>query len=304
MRGILLAGGSGTRLRPLTISVSKQLLPVHNKPLIYYPLSTLLLAGIREILLVTTPRDVVGFQSLLGDGSRFGIRLQYAIQEQPNGIPEALVLGEEFLAGGPSCLILGDNVFYGTGVGESLRNLAVQKGATIFAQRVSDPSRYGVVAFDEEGLAVSLEEKPKTPASSFAVPGLYFYDASASKRARALRPSGRGETEITELNRTYLEEGALQVIPLPRGTVWLDTGTLESLHQASEFVRVVEARQGNVISSPEEIAWRLGYISDTDLVASAAKMHGSAYGEYLAALAGQRQEFFEVPDVVRLKKTI
>ncbi len=253
---------------------------------------------------MTSPRDVNGFKALLGDGSRFGISIQYAIQEQPNGIPEALILGEEFLAGESCCLVLGDNVFYGTGVGESLRGIEVQQGATVFAQKVSDPSRYGVVVFDDEGRAVSLQEKPSSPASSFAVPGLYFYDETASERARALRPSSRGETEITDLNTAYLEDGQLRVIPFPRGTVWLDTGTLESLHQASEFVRVVEARQGSLISSPEEIAWRLGYISSSDLLASASEMRGSAYGEHLGALASKRQEFFEVPDIVRLKKSI
>jgi glucose-1-phosphate thymidylyltransferase len=284
MRGIILAGGSGTRLHPLTISVSKQLLPVFNKPMIYYPLSTLLLAGVREILIICTSRDLGSFQAILGDGSRFGVSITYAVQDEPRGIADGLIIGEEFLGAEPSCLALGDNIFFGSGVGEMLSDYETKKGATVLAQSVADPSRYGIVEFDKSGRAVSIQEKPNAPRSSFAIPGLYFLDNTASARARAISPSSRGELEITDVLQSYLNEGSLEVKVLPRGTAWLDTGTIESLFQASEFVKVVEQRQGFKIACPEEIAWRMGYISDDDLKAIASEMKKTEYGEYLAAL--------------------
>lgn len=284
MRGIILAGGSGTRLHPLTIAVSKQLLPVYNKPMIYYPLSTLMLAGVREILMITSPQDHVQFVSLLGDGSAWGIRLSYSIQEAPKGIAEGLLIGEEFLGNSTVCLALGDNIFYGAGVGESLAEYETAHGATVLAQKVHDPSRYGIVEFNENGMAVSLEEKPTAPRSSYAVPGLYFYDNTAVSRAKRLSPSSRGELEITDLNKSYLDDGLLNVKPLPRGTAWLDTGTIDSLAQATEFVKVVEQRQGFKIACPEEIAWRLGYIDQSQLLTLAA-LHGKTeYGKYLESL--------------------
>jgi glucose-1-phosphate thymidylyltransferase len=284
MRGIILAGGSGTRLHPLTIAVSKQLLPVYNKPMIYYPLSTLMLAGVREILIITTPQDHAQFVSLLGDGSAWGIRLSYEIQEAPKGIAEGLLIGEEFLGDSTVCLALGDNIFYGAGVGESLADYETTHGATVLAQKVHDPSRYGIVEFSEEGKAVSLEEKPTAPRSSYAVPGLYFYDNTAVSRTKKLSPSDRGELEITDLNKSYLEEGLLNVKPLPRGTAWLDTGTIDSLAQASEFVKVVEQRQGFKIACPEEIAWRLGYIDHSELRALSVRQEKTEYGKYLESL--------------------
>lgn len=284
MRGIILAGGSGTRLHPLTIAVSKQLLPVYNKPMIYYPLSTLMLAGVREILIVATNRDLPHFQSLLGDGSFLGIHITYASQEQPRGIAEGLLIGESFLGEENVCLALGDNIFYGSGVGESLADYETGLGATILAQTVSDPHRYGIVEFDDRGAALSLEEKPKSPKSSYAVPGLYFYDNTSVARAKNLAPSPRGELEITDLNKSYLKDGLLQVRPLPRGTAWLDTGTIEALSQASEFVKVVEQRQGFMIACPEEIAWRLGYISSEQLLRQSASAIKTDYGAYLKSL--------------------
>lgn len=286
MRGIILAGGSGTRLHPLTIAVSKQLLPVYNKPMIYYPLSTLMLAGVTEILIITTPQDHGQFVSLLGDGSAWGIRLSYSIQESPKGIAEGLLIGEEFLGNSTVCLALGDNIFYGAGVGESLADYETTYGATILAQKVHDPSRYGIVEFNENGKAVSLEEKPVAPRSSYAVPGLYFYDSTAVSRTKRLSPSARGELEITDLNKSYLEDGLLNVKPLPRGTAWLDTGTIDSLAQASEFVKVVEQRQGFKIACPEEIAWRLGYIESTQLRKLAGLQMKTEYGAYLLDLLG------------------
>ncbi len=284
MRGIILAGGSGTRLHPLTIAVSKQLLPVYNKPMIYYPLSTLMLAGVREILIITTPQDHAQFVSLLGDGSAWGIHLSYEIQEAPKGIAEGLLIGEEFLGDSTVCLALGDNIFYGAGVGESLADYETTHGATVLAQKVHDPSRYGIVEFSEDGKAVSLEEKPTAPRSSYAVPGLYFYDNTAVSRTKKLSPSDRGELEITDLNKSYLEEGLLNVKPLPRGTAWLDTGTIDSLAQASEFVKVVEQRQGFKIACPEEIAWRLGYIDQSELRALSVRQGKTEYGRYLESL--------------------
>lgn len=287
MRGIILAGGSGSRLHPLTVSVSKQLLPVYNKPLIYYPLSTLLLAGTRDIAIITSPRDRSAFMNLLGDGHRFGVNISYLVQESPDGIAKALLLAENFLDGDSSCLALGDNILYGSGVGEMLSEYETNSGATILAQTVADPERYGVVELDEVGRAVSLEEKPTSPKSSFAVPGLYFYDSTAVERAKSLTPSTRGELEITDLNKSYLEDGQLNVVRLPRGTVWLDTGTVDSLSQATEFVKVVEQRQGTLVGSPEEIAWRMGYIKDADLTESATMFSKTAYGVALRQLVPQ-----------------
>ena len=281
MRGIILAGGSGTRLHPLTIAVSKQLLPVYNKPMIYYPLSTLMLAGVREILLITSRRDREQFKALLGDGSGLGIKIEFGLQEEPRGIAEGLIIGEEFLGDSTICLALGDNIFYGAGVGEGLADYETHTGATILAQAVQDPSRYGVVEFNADGKAKSIIEKPAKPTSTYAVPGLYFYDNSAVGRAKKLSPSGRGELEITDLNLSYLEDDLLNVRQLPRGTAWLDTGTIESLAQASEFVKVVEQRQGFMIACPEEIAWRLGYIDAIALSELANKQFKTDYGQYL-----------------------
>lgn len=284
MRGIILAGGSGTRLQPLTLAVSKQLLPVYNKPMIYYPLSTLMLAGVKEVLIITTNRDNSQFVSLLGDGSSLGIRIEYETQEEPRGIAEGLIIAEGFIGDANICLALGDNIFYGAGVGERLADYETNHGATILAQKVQDPSRYGVVSFNSKGKALSLEEKPESPSSSYAVPGLYFYDNSAISRAKKLTPSHRGELEITDLNNAYLSEGLLNVKLLPRGTAWLDTGTVESLSLASEFVKVVEQRQGFKIACPEEIAWRLNYIDSERLALLAKKQSKSDYGKYLLSL--------------------
>jgi len=281
MKGILLAGGTGSRLHPLTRAVSKQLLPVYNKPMIYYPLSTLMLSGIREILIVTTARDQHQFRDLLGDGEHLGLSIEYAIQDEPRGIAHALLLGEEFADGGSVALILGDNIFYGAGVGDSLGSYKSNAGATIFAQRVTDPSRYGVIVLDVDGNAIALQEKPVTPKSDMAVTGLYFFDNSAFERARSISPSIRGELEVTDLNLSYLASGDLHVVSLPRGTAWLDTGTIESLAQASEFVKVVESRQGFMIACPEEIAWRYGYLDDKRLEALATLYGSGDYSEYL-----------------------
>ena len=284
MRGILLAGGTGSRLWPLTRSISKQLLPVFDKPMIYYPISTLVMAGICEILIVTTPEDRPHFHRLLGDGSQWGLRLDYAVQERPEGIAQALVLGADFIGDEPVALILGDNIFHGSGLGSRLTGYTDLKGGQVFAYALADPSAYGVVEFDEMGLVLSIEEKPTRPRSRYAVPGLYFYDNRVVEIARTLRPSTRGELEITDVNRAYMEEGELYVTPLDRGTAWLDTGTFTSLVQASEFVRVIEERQGFKVGCVEEVAWRAGLISDTQLRLLAEPLLKSGYGRYLLDL--------------------
>ena len=284
MKGIVLAGGSGSRLWPITKGVSKQLLPVYDKPMIYYPISTLMLAGIREILIITTPHDQSAFIRLLGDGSQWGISLTYAIQEAPRGLAEAFILGEEFLDGEGCALVLGDNIFYGAGLGRQLAEAHSGAGATIFAYEVSNPQDYGVIEFDEAGQPLSIEEKPANSRSNFAIPGLYFYDRSVVERAKNLKPSRRNELEITDLNRTYLEEHSLNVRVLPRGTAWLDTGSFDSLNDASSFVKIVEQRQGLKIGCIEEISWMNGWISDEQLQTLAAQLVSSGYGEYLKSL--------------------
>jgi glucose-1-phosphate thymidylyltransferase len=289
MKGIVLAGGSGTRLYPATLGVSKQLLPVYDKPLVYYPLSVLMLAGVRDVLLVSTPHDLPLFRRLLGDGGQWGIRIAYAEQDRPRGIAHALVLAEEFLQGGPSALILGDNVFHGNDLDLRLaEGRQTGEGAAVFAYRVSDPERYGVVEFDRDGRALALEEKPRAPRSNWAVTGLYFYDAEAPVLARALAPSARGELEITDLNRVYLERGLLRVTQLGRGYAWLDTGTHDSLLEAGEFVRAIEKRTGQKVAAPEEIAWHMGFISDAELLAAAGPLRSSGYGRYLERLIQYR----------------
>jgi len=283
--GIILAGGAGTRLHPTTLVVSKQLLPVYDKPMIYYPLSTLMLTGIRDILLISTPQDLPRFRQLLGDGSQWGLTFRYAEQAQPNGLAQAFVIGRDFIGTRHSTLVLGDNIFYGAGLIDQLRRAAARPtGATVFGYRVRDPERYGVAEFDDQFRVVSLEEKPAKPRSNYAVTGLYFYDERVADLAAQLEPSARGEYEITDLNLEYLKQGALQLEVMSRGTAWLDTGTQESLHDASSFVQAVERRQGLKISSPEEIAWRLGYIDDTQLEALARPLGKSGYGDYLRAL--------------------
>jgi len=284
-KGIVLAGGSGTRLYPLTMAVSKQIMPVYDKPMIYYPISILMLAGIREILIISTPRDLPSFKELLGTGQRFGVEFNYAEQPSPDGLAQALIIGEEFLSGSPSALILGDNVFYGHELEQTLADADVQEaGSTIFGYHVSDPTSYGVVEFDKEGLAISLEEKPEQPRSNYAVPGLYFYDKYASKFAKALSPSSRGELEITDLNRVYLEAGNLSVEVLGRGTAWLDTGSHDNLASATDFVRVIEKRQGLKIACLEEISLYKGWMTSEE-VEKAAQAHGSStYGKYLKNL--------------------
>ncbi len=281
MRGIILAGGSGTRLNPITLGTSKQLVPVYDKPMVYYPLSTLMLAGIQDVLVITTPHDAESFHRLLGDGSRLGVDLSYAVQEVPNGLAQAFVLGADFIGDQPAALVLGDNIFYGPGMGTRLRRHTSPDGGVVYAYRVANPSDYGVVEFDEDFRAVSIEEKPAHPKSDYAVPGLYFYDNDVVGIARGLRPSARGEYEITDVNRAYLEAGRLTVEVLPRGTAWLDTGTFDSLANATSFIRTIQHRQGLNIGCPEEIAWRMGFIDDDGLRERAEPLVKSGYGQYL-----------------------
>jgi glucose-1-phosphate thymidylyltransferase len=291
MKGIILAGGKGTRLYPLTIGVSKQLLPVYDKPMIYYPLSMLMLAGIREILIITTPEDQAQYQRLLGSGSQWGLKFSYEIQEYPRGLADAFIVGEDFIGDDSAALILGDNIFYGHGLPDILRKAAkLKKGAVIFAYPVNDPERYGVVEFDEKGHALSLEEKPKTPRTNFAVPGIYFYDNRVVEFAKSLKPSQRGEIEITDLNKIYMNQSELHVERIGRGVAWLDAGMHHSLLQASNFVQAVEERQGMMISCPEEIAYRMGFITADQLKELAKGFNGNRYGQYLMRLAKEGKE--------------
>ncbi|HPE34558.1 MAG TPA: glucose-1-phosphate thymidylyltransferase RfbA [Bacteroidales bacterium] len=287
MKGIILAGGAGTRLHPLTLAISKQLMPVYDKPMIYYPLSVLMMAGIRDILIISTPTDLPNFEKLLGDGSRLGCNFSYKVQFIPNGLAQAFVLGEEFIGNRKAALILGDNIFYGSGLQGILQENNNPTGGVVFAYHVSDPERYGVVEFDENKKAISIEEKPKHPKSNFAVPGLYFYDNSVVEVAKNIQPSARGEYEITDVNKYYLEQGKLKVALLSRGTAWLDTGTFESLLQASQFVEVIEHRQGLKIGCIEEIAYRMGFINEEKLVEIAQPLLKSGYGEYLVRLVNK-----------------
>jgi glucose-1-phosphate thymidylyltransferase len=289
MRGIILAGGSGTRLHPITIGMSKQLLPVYDKPMIYYPLSTLMMAGVRDILVITTPHDAPGFERLLGDGSQFGINLSYVQQHEPEGLAQAFVLGANHLGNDSAALVLGDNIFYGPRLGTSLSRFQNISGGAIFAYWVANPSAYGVVEFSDDGMALSLEEKPATPKSQYAVPGLYFYDNDVIEIAKNLKKSARGEYEITEVNQIYLNRGRLSVEVMARGTAWLDTGTFDSLLDASDYVRTLERRQGLKVSVPEEIAWLQGWISDEQLAARAHTLVKSGYGDYLLGLLEQRR---------------
>lgn len=284
MKGIILAGGTGSRLHPITQGISKQLTPVYDKPMIYYPLSTLMLAGIRDILIITTPADQEQFQRLLGDGSRFGINLEYKVQPSPDGLAQAFILGADFIGNDPVALVLGDNIFYGPGLGTQLATYEQKDGATVFAYQVADPRAYGVVEFDEDFSALSIEEKPENPKSDYAIPGLYFYDSKVVEYARQIKPSPRGELEITDLNRIYLEQGKLKVEVLPRGTAWLDTGTFDSLADATNFIRTVQSRQGLSVGCPEEIAWRHGWLSDEQLRDIATPLVKSGYGSYLLGL--------------------
>ena len=284
MKGIILAGGTGSRLHPITQGISKQLTPVYDKPMIYYPLSTLMLAGIRDILIITTPADQEQFQRLLGDGSRFGINLEYKVQPSPDGLAQAFILGADFIGNDPVALVLGDNIFYGPGLGTQLATYEQKDGATVFAYQVADPRAYGVVEFDEDFNALSIEEKPENPKSDYAIPGLYFYDSKVVEYARQIKPSPRGELEITDLNRVYLEQGKLKVEVLPRGTAWLDTGTFDSLADATNFIRTVQNRQGLSVGCPEEIAWRHGWLSDEQLRDIATPLVKSGYGSYLLGL--------------------
>jgi glucose-1-phosphate thymidylyltransferase len=286
MKGIVLAGGTGSRLWPITRGVSKQLLPVYDKPLIHYPLGTLFLAGIREILIITTPEDLNAFQRLLGDGSQYGASFEYEIQEKPNGLAEAFIIGERFIGTEDVCLILGDNIFHGVGLGRQLEEITTNEGATIFAYKVADPERYGVVEFSDNGKVISIEEKPKYPKSNFAVPGLYFYDAQVVEIAREVKPSKRGELEITSINEFYLNAGTLNTIVLERGTTWLDTGTIQTLHAASSYVQIIEERQGSKISCLEEIAWINGWIDSEQLRKIGLAYGTNPYGLYLLNLLG------------------
>lgn len=284
MRGIILAGGTGSRLWPITHAISKQLMPIYDKPMIYYPLSALMLAGIRDILVITTPHENEQFRRLLGDGSHFGISIDYAVQASPDGLPQAFILGEEHIAGGPVSLALGDNILYGAGLGGTLRRFTDIDGAAIFGYRVANPRAYGVIEVDAEGRPVSLQEKPEHPRGNLAVPGLYFFGPDVVERSKALKPSARGELEITDLQRTYLEEGRLQVEVLPRGAAWLDSGTFDDLNDASNYVRTMEARQGTKVGAPEEVAWRMGYIDDAALRELGCSLAKSGYGTYLLEL--------------------
>ena len=291
MKGIILAGGSGTRLYPLTIAVSKQLMPVYDKPMIYYPLSTLMLAGINEILIITTPEDQPAFKKLLGDGKEIGCRFEYVIQEKPNGLAQAFVLGADFIGKDPVALILGDNIFYGSGMGTLLKEKVNPNGAVVFAYQVKDPERYGVVEFDEEFRVLSIEEKPAKPKSHFAVPGLYFYDNDVVEIAKNIKPSHRGEYEITDVNKTYLQRGKLEVGVLDRGTAWLDTGTFDSLQEAGQFIEVIEKRQGLKVGCIEEVAYRCGFINKEQLIALGDKYIKSGYGSYLHDVAAETVKY-------------